>query len=65
MPLRNIYSAVNNESTRKRCEICSKLPIKDTETTFHVGVCFATLLKSHFGMGRGSGVFINNFEQIS
>ena len=46
----NIYLfKVNNRSTRKRCEICSKLTIKTTE-------------RRHW---LSSGVFIANFERIS
>ena len=46
----NIYLfKVNNRSTRKRCEICSKSTIKTSE-------------RRHW---RHSGVFIVNFEHIS
>ena len=45
----NYMFKVNNRSNRKRCKICSKLIMKTSEW------CHC----------RCSGVFINNFEQIS
>ena len=48
-PSKTYLFKFNNRSTRKRCEICSKLTIKTPE-------------RCH---GRSSGVFIANFEHIS
>ena len=48
-PAGNYMLKVNNKSTRKWCEICSKFTIKSPE-------------QCHW---RRSGVFIVNFEHIS
>ena len=49
-PQENIYILkVNNANTRKRCEICSKLPLKTPDRFYW----------------RHSGIFIVNFEHIS
>ena len=53
----NIYLIkVNNRSSRKRCEICSKLTIKTPGRRHHT---YLNILQF------SSGVFIVNFEHIS
>ena len=49
IPAGNYMFKVNNRNTKKRCEICSKLPIKASERR----------------QWRRSGVFIVNFKLIS